>query len=101
MFIPKSKEKHHYCFSCGNEIDFDRIKMQRTDTCPHCGADLHVCKNCEHWEPGSPNECREHVTEYIADRERTNHCTVFTFKDGPPATTDVASAKARLDKLFK
>ena len=101
MFIPKSKEKHHYCFNCGNEIDFDRIKMQRTDTCPHCGADLHVCKNCEHWDPGSPNECREHVTEHIADRERTNHCTVFSFKDGPPATKDTASAKARLEKLFK
>jgi hypothetical protein len=41
------------------------------------------------------------VTEHIADRERTNHCTVFTFKDGLPATTDVVSAKARLEKLFK
>ena len=100
MFIPKFTEKHHHCFSCGNEIDFNRIKMQRTDTCPHCSADLHVCKNCEHWDPGSPNECREHVKEYIADRERTNHCTVFTFKDSPSPTKDIASAKSELEKLF-
>jgi DNA-directed RNA polymerase subunit RPC12/RpoP len=101
MFIPKSKEKHHFCFICGNEIDFDRIKMQRTDTCPHCGADLHACKNCEHWDPGLPNQCRARVTDYIADRDKNNHCTQFTFKDGAGEKYESVSVKEKLDKLFK
>ena len=101
MFIPKVEEKHHFCHACGNELDFDRIKMQRTDTCIHCAADLHCCKNCEYWDPGAHNQCIEHIAEYVPDRERTNHCTHFLFKDGAPEGSDIDKAKAKLDDLFK
>lgn len=102
MFIPKIEEKHHFCFKCGNEVDFNRIKMQRTDTCPHCAHDMHCCRNCEYWDPGSHNQCREHITEYIPDRERANYCTLFTFKNGPhEASTDKDNVKSKLDALFK
>ena len=72
MYIPKVEEKHYFCFRCNNELDFDRIKMQRTDTCPHCSQDMHCCRNCEYWDPGYHNECREQITEYVTDRERVN-----------------------------
>lgn len=101
MFIPKLEEKRYFCFKCGNEIDFDRIKMQRTDLCPHCSHDMHVCKNCEYWDPGSHNQCREHVTEYITDRERANYCVHFTFKNGAAEGNDIDTAKAKLENLFK
>ena len=101
MYIPKVEERHHFCFKCANEIDFERIKMQRMDPCPHCGQDMHCCKNCEYWDVGSHNQCREHVTEYITDRERANYCTHFTFKNGPHEAEEVDSAKAKLENLFK
>ena len=75
-WIPKVEEKKHYCHKCKNELVFE-VKMQRRDTCPHCAADLQVCKNCEHWDPGSHNQCKEHITEYIPDREAANYCSFF------------------------
>jgi len=101
MFIPKVEEKHHFCFKCGNEIDFDRIKMQRTDMCPHCGQDMHCCRNCEYWDPQSHNQCREHIAEYIADRERVNYCTHFLYRNGTFERPDLDAAKKRLSTLFK
>ena len=59
------------------EIVFE-VKMQRADQCPHCAADLHCCKNCEHWDIAAHNQCKEHIAEYIPDREKANFCTFFT-----------------------
>jgi hypothetical protein len=101
MFIPKIEERHHFCFACSNEIDFDRIKMQRTDTCPHCAQDMHCCKNCEYWDESSHNQCREHSSEYITDRERANYCTLFEFKNGPHEANSIGDAKSKLENLFK
>ena len=99
-WIPKLEEKRHFCHKCKNELVFE-VKMQRRDTCPHCGADLHACKNCEHWDPGAHNQCKEHITEYIPDREAANYCTFFTFRNGAPADDDAQlKAKAKLAALF-
>ena len=52
----------YYCHSCGDEQIFEvkvGIKVGRRDSCPHCGADLHVCKNCQHFDPNVHNQCRE------------------------------------------
>ena len=101
-WIPKLEQKRHFCHKCKNELVFE-VKLQRADTCPHCGVDLSCCKNCEYWEPSAHNQCREHITEYIPDRERANFCSFFTFKDGVAEDPSgrQAAAKARLDALFK
>ena len=71
--------------------------------CPQCGSDLHCCKNCEYWDPGAYNECKEHIAEYIPDREAANRCTFFTFRSGTMEDTSsrVQTSKARLEDLFK
>jgi hypothetical protein len=101
-WIPKVEEKRHFCHKCKNELVFE-VKLQRADTCPHCGVDMHCCKNCEHWDPSAHNQCKEHIAEYIPDRERANYCTFFTFKNGVPEdnTARIASSRAKLDALFK
>jgi hypothetical protein len=99
-WMPKVEEKKFFCHKCKNELVFE-VKMQRRDTCTHCGADLHCCKNCEHWDPGAHNQCKEHVTEYIPDRDAANYCTFFTFRNGQPADDDAQlKAKAKLSALF-
>lgn len=99
-WLPKVEQKRHFCHKCKNELRFE-VKLQRRDPCPHCGSDLHACKNCEHWEPGAHNQCREKVSEHIPDREAANFCTFFTFKNGQPADdSGQLAAKARLAALF-
>jgi hypothetical protein len=101
-WFPKVEQKRHFCHGCKNEIVFE-VKLQRADTCPHCGVDMHACKNCEHWDASAHNQCKEHVAEYIPDREKANFCTFFTFRNGAREDTSAQVAKSRvaLDALFK
>ncbi|MGZ3408140.1 MAG: hypothetical protein ACXVAN_16940 [Polyangia bacterium] len=96
----------YFCWSCGNEQIFDvkvGIKVGRRDSCPHCAADLHVCKNCKQWDPAIHNQCREPEAAFIRDREESNFCAHFDFKSGdaPTKDTGIESAKAKLNDLFK
>lgn len=64
------------CFSCGKELTFaERVGLR--DECLHCHADVHVCKNCLHYDPNSYNECREPVAERVREKERSNYCDFF------------------------
>ena len=96
----------YYCHSCKNEQIFEvkvGIKVGRRDECPHCGSDLHVCKNCRHWDPNIHNQCKESDATFIRERAEANFCTHFDFRDGdaPKEDTSVVSAKAKLEALFK
>ena len=102
-WVPKVEQKRHFCHKCKNELFFE-VKLQRADTCPHCSVDLHCCKNCEHWDPSAHNQCKEHIAEYIPDREKANYCTFFTFKDGTPEDPSAPGSRrpeSKLDALFK
>jgi hypothetical protein len=101
-WIPRVDPKKFFCHKCKGELVFD-VKMQRADVCPHCGVDMHCCRNCEHWDPGAHHQCREHIAEHIPDREAANHCTFFAFRAGAPEdpSARIASSRAKLDALFK
>jgi hypothetical protein len=97
----------HFCWTCRNELYFDvkvGVVVGRHDGCPHCGADLKVCKNCRNHDPDVHNQCTEPTAEFIRDRERANFCAHFVFRAGDaPGKTDGAAeaAKAKLEALFK
>lgn len=91
------------CFRCDATIELasgDRVGFR--DDCERCGADLHVCRNCELHDPGAYNECREPQAERVADRERANRCEWFR----PAASEEHAGARPEqtareaLDALF-
>ncbi|MEO1172626.1 MAG: hypothetical protein AAFX94_11350 [Myxococcota bacterium] len=89
------------CFSCRHTIELDD-NVRRGDTCPSCGADVRVCRNCVFHDPNAHNECREPTAEYVADKERANFCGMFKpFTDRRDAGNDVEDAKAKLEALFK
>ena len=96
-----------YCHKCRNELELVvkvGIKVGRLDTCTHCGAYLHACKNCYFYDPSLHNECRETTADFIRDREAANFCAHFQPLDRdspPPEDAQAASAKAKLDDLFK
>jgi hypothetical protein len=93
------------CFACGAPIELaSGERVAAGDACPRCGADLRVCRNCAHHDPGAYNECREPQAERIADRERANRCEWFTpAAGGRPSAGDgrQGDARAALDALFR
>ena len=90
-----------HCWDCNHEIVLID-KVVRQDTCPSCNRDLRCCKNCRFWDPGSHNQCRENLTEYVPDREKANFCAAFEIRSGKLGESeDIMSAKAKLEALFK
>lgn len=100
MSLFGEREKKYRCWKCHHEIDLS-IKISRTDECPNCGNDLHVCKNCRFWDPGAHNECRNDHTPFIRDREKANFCMAFEFKPvDEEHDAEATDARARLEALF-
>jgi hypothetical protein len=90
------------CFACRKALVFDK-KPGRRDECPHCGAEVHVCKNCEFYDPRLTRGCREPQAEEVRDTERANFCNWFQLRKGGPADDQPRSAtdaKAGFDALF-
>lgn len=89
------------CFNCNKEISFS-ANIGRRDECPHCRADVHVCKNCEHYDPKAYNECRETMADVVREKDRANFCDFFTPRKGGVGVVDKAAAlKAAAEALFK
>ena len=97
----------YYCWKCGNEQIFEvkvGVKVGRKDECPHCGADLHVCKNCNLYQPALHNQCREPNAEWVTDRDRRNFCDYFSLNSAVSTgikTNRAQDARTKLDQLFK
>ena len=64
------------CAMCGaglpgtDELGFD-------SQCPKCGAALHSCKNCVHFDPNSRFECTETIDKRIPRKDARNECMHF------------------------
>ena len=97
----------YYCYKCRNEIEFIvkvGVIVGRLDTCNHCTAYMHVCRNCRFHDPDVHNECRIPEADFIRDREAANFCNVFEIRqldEAPPADDSVDAAKAKLEDMFK
>ena len=91
------------CWKCLNHID-DSISVFRSSVCPVCGVDLHSCRNCRFYSPGSHYDCHETVDELVVDKERSNFCEWFsiakTFSGSVKDNLSKSDAKAAFDKLF-
>ena len=92
------------CFACDASIELpagDKVGFRAT--CDACAADLHCCRNCELHDPAAQNQCREPGAEWVADRERANHCEYFAPSDrgGGEAAAAASAARSALEDLFK
>jgi hypothetical protein len=89
----------HICWKCQKPLNLEG-RVGRQDLCPHCTASLHACKNCQFWDPGAQNQCREPQAAFVPDREGGNFCDYFSFLDRRESTEDQAAARARLEAAF-
>lgn len=91
------------CHRCKNELDVGD-KVGRKEACPSCGSDLRVCLNCRFNDPGAYNQCRETQAERVIDKDRSNFCDYFIFRDsvsGAGSGEKTKDARAKLEELFK
>jgi hypothetical protein len=96
------------CHRCTREIKL-LAKLGRTDSCPYCSSDLKCCLNCRFFDPGANNQCHEPAAEWCPDKEKSNFCEYFEFREVSPiglpglggAQTSRDSARAAFDNLFK
>ncbi len=91
------------CFSCSKDIAIAIGDLVgRREECPHCGADVHACLNCAHYDKGSYNECKESAADVVKEKDRSNFCDHFTPGNrdglGGPGKNDLLSAA---EALFK
>jgi hypothetical protein len=87
------------CWSCNHEVELNNY--HRLDSCTHCKADTHVCKNCEHYDRAYNNECRESSADRQVEKERSNFCDYFKPSDRAGGNAKSLDAmKAAADALF-
>ena len=87
------------CHRCGAPVARDSVGAR--DTCERCHAYLHCCRNCEFYEPGAHNDCRETNAEVVADKEQGNFCDYFRYASGAPAAARPDDARGELERLFR
>lgn len=93
------------CKTCG-EKRRDPEAVGLDATCGKCGADLHACAQCAHFDPSARFECGEPVVARVADKKKRNACASFS----PARSFDLTGsrgaetpddARAAFDRLFK
>ena len=83
------------CHKFGAVIDAE--KVGRRDECEACHSDLHVCLNCTFYDESRANQCFEPQAEKVKEKDRSNYCDFFRFKD----ETRAASGKEDAERLWK
>lgn len=93
------------CASCGHQVSAV-MGITRGDLCAGCGAALHTCRNCAHFDTGARFQCRKPVPAPVAEKLKANDCEFFLPRQVLDATgrrsdTGPRDARAAFDALFK
>ena len=90
------------CYRCGKEVMIPKI-VGRKDVCPGCQADLRCCLNCTFYDDRVYNQCRESQAERVLDKDRSNFCDYFVYRnvDSGRDPGEKQTARDILESLFK
>ncbi len=88
------------CFSCQKELVYQHPPGRRDD-CSFCGADVHSCKNCKHFDRNAYNECREPAADVVQIKDRANFCDFFTPGGKAGGADPQKDLKAAAEALFR
>jgi hypothetical protein len=91
------------CYKCAKPLpDSYKVMVSRSDTCPHCRADIRCCRMCQFFDVKAYNECREPQADRIVEKEKANFCDYFKIGGGPnDAEKQRQDALAKAAALFK
>jgi hypothetical protein len=93
------------CKSCG-EKRRDPEEIRFDSTCAKCGADLHACMQCAHFDTSARFECTQPIPERIPSKKARNKCPLYaparSFDlSGSRAAETPDDARAAFERLFK
>jgi hypothetical protein len=93
------------CRHCG-EKRRDLEEIRPDSTCARCGADLHACFQCAHFDTSARYECTQPIPERIASKKTRNTCTFYAPVQsfdltGTRAAATPDDARAAFEKLFR
>lgn len=91
------------CHHCGKEVDVKK-ELGRKETCSFCQANLRCCLNCTFYDSASYNACRETQAERVLEKDRSNFCEYFVYRDSMSAkgiTGIKDKQREKLNALFK
>lgn len=90
------------CAQCGTVLTGSTLAQ-----CPKCAFELHSCRQCTYFDPGSRFECMQPVKERIAKKDARNDCTLYEIRvtrekeTSTPASARPNDARAAFENLFK
>jgi len=90
------------CAQCGTVL-----QAGAAGQCPKCGFELHSCKQCMYFDPGSRFECMQPVKERIAKKDERNDCAFYEMRvtrekeTSTPAAQRPSDARTAFENLFK
>ena|SRR5436190_17099426 len=89
------------CAACGAIV---QANVGFESTCPKCNADLHICRMCTFFDPGSRFECRKSLTARIVNKGGRNQCDLFSVRtvvERETSSGKPTDAKQAFANLFK
>ncbi len=102
MRIHRKKSVVRQCFKCGAE--WERSGQPRSrQVCGSCGAHLHCCMNCHHFDRDISNSCTLPDTTFIGARDAPNYCESFEMVNARLKAIQARTQRARnvWDQLFR
>jgi len=95
------------CARCGFELTV-AAAWSADASCQKCGADLHACAQCLHFDTSAPFECHQTVPARVSPKDARNECTLYEPRTTVERETTSSSspgssggARKAFDDLFK
>src|SRR5579885_1094351 len=91
------------CAQCGTVLPRGFDPQGR---CPHCGFELHCCKQCAHFDTSARFECNQPITARIVKKDARNECgfyapRVILEKQTSPDSARPDDPRKAFEALFK
>ncbi len=91
------------CARCGFELTVAAAWSPGAQ-CQKCGAHLHTCAQCLHFDTSAPFECQKPVPSRVSPKDALNECAFYeprTTVERETKSTGTTSARKAFDDLFK
>lgn len=91
------------CAHCGKILPAD---FDPNGKCPHCGFELHCCKQCTHFDTSARFECDQPITARIPRKDARNECGYYSprvtlERQTSPGSSRSDDPRAAFEALFK
>lgn len=89
------------CSSCAAKVP---SVITAESTCPKCRAELHTCRQCNFFDPGTRFECQKTILKRIVNKNARNLCDLFeprTIVERETSSGKPRDARQAFANLFK